>query len=113
MTISLDGVPGGSLQLSAADVRAADLAGLVTRLHRLETSRQEALDGVEQARSEIAHARASVGTPFPQAVQLAETRDRARRIDEQLDQMVQRHDDAEPGRRPEPDATEAGRHPRP
>ena len=106
VTISLDGVPGGTLQLSAADVRAADAAGLVTRLenrlHRLEASKQEALDSVEQARSEIAHARASVGQPFPQAAQLTEARDRSRRIDEQLDQMVaaNRHENAEPDQRP-------------
>ncbi len=105
VTISLDGVPGGTLQLSAADVRAADPAGLVTRLenrlHRLETSKQEALDGIERARSEIAHARASIGQPFPQAEQLAEARDRARRIDEQLDQIVaeSQRDNAEPDQR--------------
>ncbi len=105
VTITLDGAPGGTLQLSAADLRAADPAGLITRLenrlHRLETSKQEALDGIERARSEITHARASRGQPFPQATQLTEARDRARRIDEQLDQMVadHRHDDAEPDRR--------------
>lgn len=92
VTIQFDGVPGGGLRLSATDLRAVDPAGLVARLenrlHRLEASKQEALDGVGRARSEIAHARASVGQPFPQAGQLAEARERARGIDEQLDQMV-------------------------
>ena len=54
VTINLDSVPGGTIQLSAADLRAADPAGLITRLenrlHRLETSKHEALDGAERAR---------------------------------------------------------------
>jgi len=118
VTVSLDGVPGGTLQLSAADVGAADPTGLITRLenrlHRLETSKQETLDSIEQARSETTHARASVGQPFPQAAQLTEARDRARRIDEQLDQIVHRHDDTDPDQRPVPDATDGravARHP--
>jgi len=112
VTISLDGVPGGTLQLSVADVRAADPAGLITRLenrlHRLEITKQEALDGVEQSRGEITHARASLGRPFPQGTQLAEARDRARRIDEQLDQIVHRHGDAEPEQRSTPGAAGPG-----
>jgi N12 class adenine-specific DNA methylase len=103
VTIGLDSVPGGSLQLSAADLRAADPAGLVTRLenrlHRLEASKQETLDGIERARAEIAHARASLGQPFPQATQLTQARDRARLIDQHLDQIVADHQrpDAELG----------------
>ena len=90
--IHLDGVPDGIVQLSAADLRAADPAGLVTRLenrlHGLETRKHETLGGIERARREIAHARESLGQPFPQAAQLAEARGRARGIDEQLGQMV-------------------------
>jgi uncharacterized membrane protein len=85
-------VPVEGLRLKAADLSAIDPAGLVSRLenrvYRLEASKQEALEGIERARSEIAHARASLGQAFPQAAQLAEARDRAREIDEQLDQMV-------------------------
>ncbi len=95
VAISLDGIPDGTVQLSAADLGAVDPAGLITRLenrlHRLETSKQETLDGIQQARSEITHARATLGQPFPQTVQLAEARDRAKSIDEQLDQMVTDH----------------------
>ncbi|HET9894634.1 MAG TPA: helicase-related protein [Streptosporangiaceae bacterium] len=91
-TIRFDGVPGEGLRLSAADLDAADPAGLISRLenrlHRLETSKQETLDGIERARSEIAHARASLGQAFPQSGQLAEARDRARQIDAQLSQMA-------------------------
>ena len=102
VTLSLDGVPDSAVQLSAADLHAADPSGLVTRiekrLHRLEGRKQETLDGIAHARREITHARQSVGQPFPQAAQLADARDRAARIDEQLDQMVRdhRHEDAEP-----------------
>jgi hypothetical protein len=58
------------------------------RLHRLEGRRQETLDSIERARREIDYARESLGQPFPQAAQIAEARERARQIDEQLDQMV-------------------------
>ncbi len=91
-TIDLDGVPGGTLQMSAGELRAADPAGLITRLenrlHQLEARKQEAVDGIERGHREIAHARESLGQPFPQAAQLAEARERVRHIDEQLDQMV-------------------------
>ncbi len=93
--INLDGVPGGTVQMSAADLRAVDPAGLVTRLenrlHRLEASQQEAIDGVERARREITHARENLGQAFPQTVQLAEARERSNRIDEQLEQIVSEH----------------------
>ncbi len=69
VTIILDGVPGGTLQLSAADLRAAGPAGLITRLenrlHGLEARRQDTLDSIDRARREIAHARQNLGQPFP------------------------------------------------
>ncbi len=120
VTLNLDGVPGGTVQLSAGDLRAADPAGLITRLenrlHRLETSKHETLGGIERARSEIAHARASLGQPFPQAAQLTEARDRARHIDQQLSQMVADHqpDDAQPDHQAVPavpDGNTAALHP--
>jgi hypothetical protein len=105
VTISLDGVPESAIRLSAADLEAADPAGLITRienrLYRLETSRQETLGGIELAHREIAHARDGLGQPFPQASQLAEARNRARTIDAQLDQIVaDQHKDTEPEQRP-------------
>jgi N12 class adenine-specific DNA methylase/SAM-dependent methyltransferase len=94
-SITLDGVPGGTLRLSADDVRTADPAGLISRLenrlHRLETRKGETLSDIERARREIAHAREALGQPFPQAAQLAEARERARQIDEKLDQMAAGH----------------------
>jgi hypothetical protein len=102
VVLDLDGVPASAVRLSAADVRAADPAGLVSRienrLQRLEARKQEDLDGIEQGRREIAHARRSLGQAFPQADQLAEGRATARRIDEQLDQIVadSQHKDAKP-----------------
>jgi len=95
ITLILDGAPGGTLQLSASDLRDADSAGLITRLehrlHRLETRKQETLADIERARREIFHARENVGQPFPLAAQLAEARERVRQIDEQLDQMATEH----------------------
>ena len=102
VVLDIDGVPGSAVRLSSADVRSADPAGLITRIEnriqRLETRKQEDLDHIEQANREIAHARRSLGQPFPQAAQLAEARDRARRIDEQLDRIVadRQHRDSEP-----------------
>ena len=92
VTIVLDRVPGGEVKLSAADLRAADPAGLVTRLenrlHGLEARKQEALNGTAKAEREIDHARQTLGEPFPRAAQLAEARERARSIDEQLDKLA-------------------------
>jgi N12 class adenine-specific DNA methylase len=102
VTVGLDGVPDSAIRLTAADLGTADPSGLVTRIenrfYRLETCQQETLDGIGHARREIEHARQSLGLPFPQADQLTEARERARRIDEQLDQMVtdHHHDDAKP-----------------
>jgi len=118
VTINLDGVPGGTLQLSADDLRAADPAGLIARLenrlHRLEVRRQETLDNIERARREIDHARENLGQPFPQATQLADARERARQIDKQLEKMVaerqaeQTTPDQEPRRAPEDRGHDAG-----
>lgn len=109
LTLGLDGV----VQLSAADLHAADPTGLITRIEnrisRLETRKQDTIDGIQQARREIAHARQSLGQPFPQAAQLTEARDHAQRNDEQLDQIAagNRHENAEPDQRPTWDITEA------
>ena len=108
VTLSLDGVPAGAIRLSPGDLHAADPAGLITRienrLYRLEARKQEALDGIDQAYRETEHARRSLGQPFPQAAQLAQARDRAQRINEQLDEIVagQRSEDAERDGQPGP-----------
>jgi hypothetical protein len=92
VTLALDGAPGTSMQLSVRDLSEADPAGLVTRLEnrlgRLEEHKDNALADIEGAQREIAHARASIGKPFPQAAQLAAARQRARQIGEQLEQMA-------------------------
>jgi N12 class adenine-specific DNA methylase len=106
VALGLDAVPGGSVQLSAADLHAADPAGLITRienrLHRLETRQQETADNIDRARREITHARQNLGKPFPQSPQLAEARDRAGRIDEQLNQIVADHAEHDQRSAPEP-----------
>lgn len=71
------------------DLAEADPAGLVTRLEnrltRLEAAKANAVAAIDHARSEIDHATASLGRPFPQAVELTAARDRSRQIDEQLE----------------------------
>ncbi|MGI8449300.1 MAG: hypothetical protein ACR2MP_19395, partial [Streptosporangiaceae bacterium] len=92
VTITFEGAPRGSLELAAADLRAADPAGLVTRLEnrigRLEEHKADALTRAEHARQEIAHATDSIGQPFPHTAELTQARGRARQIDEQLEQIA-------------------------
>ena len=106
ITLSLDGAPGTSMQLTAHDLRDADPAGLVTRLEnrlsRLEERKADALAGMDHARREIGHARDSIGQPFPQAVQLTKARERTREIDDQLRQMAGPPQQAAPGAAPVP-----------
>jgi hypothetical protein len=101
ITITLDGAPGTTIALPASGVRGTDPVGLVTRLeHRiaqLETRKASALADIEHAGRQIAHARASIGQPFPHASELAAARDRAREIDQTLNRMAQQdasHDEA-------------------
>ena len=93
VTLTLDGAPGTDIRIPAADLRDADPVGLITRLEnrlaRLEERKAAALADAGRARREIAHARETLGQPFPHATQLAETRERARQIDEQLQQMAE------------------------
>jgi hypothetical protein len=95
VSLTFDGIPRATVQMSADDLRAADPAGLVTRLenrlHRLEERKTEAVAGIERARREIAHAQQNLGQPFPQAAQLTQARGRARHIDEQLSQLATEH----------------------
>jgi hypothetical protein len=106
ITLSLDGAPGTSMQLTAHNLRDADPAGLVTRLEnrlsRLEERKADALASMEHARREIGHARDSIGQPFPQAAQLTKARERTREIDDQLQQMAGPPQQAAPGAAPVP-----------
>ena len=92
VTINLDGAPGTTIELPASDLRAADPVGLITRLeHRLaelETRKARALADIEHARRQIAHARGSIGQPFPHAAELTAARTRVRDIDDALDRMA-------------------------
>jgi hypothetical protein len=95
ITLSLEGAPGTTIDLSAAGLRGADPVGLVTRLEnrlaQLETRKANALADIEHSRRQIAHARESIGQPFPHAGELVAARERAREIDEALDRMAQQH----------------------
>ena len=92
VSISLDGAPGASISLPARDLGKADPATLVTRLeyrlHHLEDRKPPVLTDAGHARREIDHARESTGKPFPQAAELAQARERARSINEQLEKMA-------------------------
>jgi hypothetical protein len=92
ITLGLDGAPGTSIRLDEQELSQADPAGLITRLEnrlaRLEEEKAGALAGIGRAQREIAHAHDSIGKPFPQAGQLAAARERARRINDELDQMA-------------------------
>jgi N12 class adenine-specific DNA methylase len=119
IALALDGAPDASVQIPARDLRDADPAGLITRLehrlHRLEERKTTALADIDHARREITHAQESTGKPFPQAAQLAEARDRARQIDEQLQKMAEpkqpaERTDPEAGAAPSTGGSEQGSH---
>ena len=93
IVLTLDGIPDSDLQHDAANLRDADPGGLITRLenrlHRLDENKTTTKERAERASKELTHAQASIGQPFPQIEQLAIARERARQIDEQLQQMAQ------------------------
>jgi hypothetical protein len=70
VTMALDRAPGTTTRLSAGELADADPIGLVTRLETrlagLEERKAEAEVGTDRAHREIAHARDSLGQPFPQ-----------------------------------------------
>jgi hypothetical protein len=86
---AFDGGPGTGFALTSRDLAESDPVGLVTRLEnrltRLEAGKAKTLADIDLARSEIQHATASLGQPFPQAAELDSARQRAREIDEQLE----------------------------
>ena len=93
VALALDGAPGTDVRIPAAELRDADPVGLIARLEgrlqRLEERKATAYADTEHARSEITHAREALGQPFPHTTQLAEARQRAREIDEQLQHMAE------------------------
>lgn len=80
--------------MPARELRKADPGTLVTRLEhrlrRLEDRKASVLADAGHANREIDHARESIGKAFAQAADVAQARDRARGIDEQL-AKVPRH----------------------
>ena len=93
ITVSLEGAPGTTIELPVSSLRGANPVGLVTRLEnrltQLETRKANALADIEHARRQIAHARSSIGQPFPHFAELAAARERVREIDDALDRMAQ------------------------
>ena len=89
VTLAFDGAPSTELTFTRQDLAATDPVGLIARLENrlagLETTRTRALADIDHARSEIDHATASLGKPFPQAAELTAARQRVREIDEQLE----------------------------
>jgi hypothetical protein len=106
ITLGLDGAPHSSLRLSPAELAEADPTGLITRLEnrltRLDEHKTSTHEAIGQARREIDHARDNLGQPFPQAGELAAARDRAARIDEQLQQIAGQAQAPEAGPEAEP-----------
>jgi hypothetical protein len=88
VTPRFDGAPGTEIALSRNDLADSDPLGLITRLEnrltRLEAAKAKVLADIDHGRSEVQHATASLGNPFPQANELAAARQRTREIDEQL-----------------------------
>ncbi len=88
ITLELEGAPGTTITMNAADLADTDPTGLITRLehrvHRLEQRKTETLDRIETARREIDHATTALASPFPLAAELTTARHRASRINDQL-----------------------------
>jgi hypothetical protein len=86
--MALDGAPESEIRLTAADLADTDPAGLVIRLENrltgLESLKARTAGEIDRLRIEAARAREDIEKPFPQSGQLAEARDRVRRIEEQL-----------------------------
>ncbi|HEX6525341.1 MAG TPA: SNF2-related protein, partial [Streptosporangiaceae bacterium] len=110
ITITLDGAPGAGIDLKPPDLRGSDHGTLITRLEhrlaRLDDRKASILADIQHAERETAHARENLGQPFPQAEQLIAARNRARQINDQLEQMAARQQ-ADAGTAPE------GRNPAP
>ena len=70
---------------SPTPTRSAWSPGWRTGSPSSKRAKTKALAEIDHARSEIDHATASLGKPFPQAAELAAARERSRQIDEQLE----------------------------
>jgi hypothetical protein len=93
LTLELEGAPGTSIVIPAAELADADPAALVTRLEnrlrRLEERRRGVTADAAQARREIEHANAGPVKAFPQADDLTEARERAQQIDAELARIAE------------------------
>ncbi len=99
ITLELEGAPGTTITMNAADLADTDPTGLITRLEyrvqRLEHRKAETLDRIETARREIDHATTALASPFPLAAELTAARHRAARINEQLAQLATKQPEPE------------------
>jgi hypothetical protein len=111
VTPAFDGAPGTEITLSRNDLADSDPIGLITRLEnrlsRLEATKAKVLADIDYARSEVQHATASLGNPFPQANELAAGRQRTREIDEQLEAAAAPAQAADPATEAASEAQEA------
>jgi hypothetical protein len=102
VTLTLDGIPESEIRLAAADLADTDPAGLIIRLENrltgLESLKTKTVAEIDRLRIEAARAREDIEKPFPPSGQLAEARDRVRRIEEQLKEAAaaQQQDDYGP-----------------
>src|ERR1022692_3382751 len=89
VTPALDGAPASEFTLTQAGLAETDPVGLIARLEnrltRLEANKVKGHAGIDHARTEIDHATASLGKPFPQTAELTAARERSRQIDQQLE----------------------------
>jgi hypothetical protein len=89
ITPALDGAPASEFTLTQPDLADTDPAGLIARLEnrltRLETTKAKVHADIDHARTEIDHATASLGKPFPQTTELTAAHERTRQIDHQLE----------------------------
>jgi N12 class adenine-specific DNA methylase/SAM-dependent methyltransferase len=93
ITLELEGAPGTSIVIPAAELADAHPATMVTRLEnrlrRLEERRGGVTADAAQARREIEHANAGLVKAFPQADELTVARERVRQIDAELERIAE------------------------
>lgn len=104
--ITFDGAPGIDMRLTPDEVSGADPGKLPMRLEdrlaSLESQQVKHSAEIKSLNEEIGHARADLGRPFPQALQLAQARERLDDIEKQLQEA------ARPMREPTPDGDASG-----
>ncbi len=99
VTLALDGVPESEIRLTAKDLADTDPAGLVVRLENrltgLEAIKTRTLGEIDRLGAEAARTREDASKPFTQAGQLAAARERARQIEQQLNEAARPHQPGE------------------